>query len=80
MIGTWGFSTSKVYRSEAVPTPKTRRVKSHNISMGASCLGILGANGSKTWQTTSMPSNVTLDVHKDIFETLADEYEASVLI
>jgi hypothetical protein len=80
MIGTLEFSNSKVYRSEALPTPKTRRVKSHNISMGASCFGIIEANGSKTWQNTSVPSSATLEIDKDIYETLADGFNATVLI
>lgn len=80
MIGTLEFSGPRVYRSDAGPPPRTRRVKSHNISMGASCLGIVGANGSKTWEEASMPSSVTLEIHKDIHDTLADDSNATVLI
>jgi hypothetical protein len=79
-IGTLDFSTTDVYGSGALPTPKTRRVKSHTISLGASGLGFLGANGSKTWQTTAAPSNITLDIDKDIYDTLADEFSTTVFI
>jgi hypothetical protein len=80
MIGTREFSRSEVYKSEAILPPRTRRVKSNNIAMGISCLGIVGANGSKTWQETFMPSNVTLEINKDIYDTLADDSDQTVLI
>lgn len=79
-IGTPDFSTTHVYGSGALPTPKTRRVKSQTISLGASGLGFLGANGSKTWQTTAVPSNITLDIDKDIYDTLADDLSTTVFI
>ena len=79
-IGTPDFSTTDVYGSGALPTPKTRRIKSHTLSLGASGLGFLGANGSKTWQTTAAPSNITLDIDKDIYDTLADEFSTTVFI
>lgn len=80
IIGTEEFSSTNVYPSEALHGPKTRRIKSQSISIGISGLGFLGPNGSKSWQTTSVPSSITLEINKDIYDTLADDLETSILI
>jgi hypothetical protein len=74
MIGTVEYSNTEIYVSEASLTPKTRHVKTHSISMSASSFGFFGANGSRSWQATSVPSNITLDIDKDIYDTMLDEF------
>jgi len=80
VIGTAEYSTTEIYYSGALPAPKKCNVKINRISMEASGFGLFGAKGSKSWHTTSVPSKITLELDKDIYDTLADEYLTRLII
>jgi hypothetical protein len=80
VIGTAEYSNNEIYCSGALPTPKTRNVKINSISLGASGFGLFGAKGSKSWHTTSVPCRIPLELDKDIYDTLADEYLTRVMV
>jgi len=80
VMGTAEYSNTEICCSEALPAPKTRNVKIKSISMEASGFGIFRANGSNSWHPTSVPSKITLELDKDIYDTLADEYLTRLMI
>ncbi|KAN0095173.1 hypothetical protein V8E51_015884 [Hyaloscypha variabilis] len=80
VIGTAEYSNTNTYYSGSLPAPKTRNVKINSISMEASGFGLFGARSSKSWYTTSVPSKITLELDKDIYDTLADEYYTNLMI
>ncbi|KAE9367993.1 hypothetical protein N431DRAFT_445061 [Stipitochalara longipes BDJ] len=80
VIGTAEYSNIEIYCSGALHTPKTGHVKVNSISMEASGFGLFGAKGSKSWHTTSVPSKITLELDKDIYDTFADEYLTRLMV
>jgi hypothetical protein len=80
VIGTSGFSNTKLNLSDAEPGSRVRYLKSHSLSMGTGGLGFFGATGTRKWAPVAMPSRMTLPVDKDIYDTLADDQEAATCL
>jgi hypothetical protein len=80
IMGAESYSSTKIQFSGLPLGPNVKRVTSYGLTVGTGGMGFVTAEAEASRERVAMPSLLTLPINKDIYDTFADEADASILV